>query len=193
TINAALIIDKKPELGIIYAPAKKRMFYTYGKNMSFEKTKNEVTQLLTNRHVIIEDFQNIKMTNDYLNQNKNSPISLAFNNKQEVNPQTFNYQDIINQYAKKGFDKSLKAHKVMMMAIPEQFVKDPEFDYANSTVRSQLLENMIKFNDEKSIIRMTNLIAELLSDYSSNGRAYIHSILKNKDLNMSFTELEDYK
>ena len=41
TINAALIIDKKPEIGIIYAPAKKRLFYTYGKNMSFEKTKNE--------------------------------------------------------------------------------------------------------------------------------------------------------
>ena len=41
TINAALIIDKKPELGIIYAPAKKRLFYTYGKNMSFEKTKNK--------------------------------------------------------------------------------------------------------------------------------------------------------
>ena len=40
TINAALIIDKKPEIGIIYAPAKKRLFYTYGKNMSFEKTNN---------------------------------------------------------------------------------------------------------------------------------------------------------
>ncbi len=41
TINAALIIDKKPEIGIIYAPAKKRLFYTYGKNMSFEKTNNK--------------------------------------------------------------------------------------------------------------------------------------------------------
>tara|TARA_Y100000590_G_scaffold433597_1_gene550837 strand:- start:312 stop:1088 length:777 start_codon:yes stop_codon:yes gene_type:complete len=40
TINAALIIDKKPEIGIIYAPAKKRLFYTYGKNMSFEKINN---------------------------------------------------------------------------------------------------------------------------------------------------------
>ena len=28
TLNAALIINKKPELGIIYAPAKKRLFYT---------------------------------------------------------------------------------------------------------------------------------------------------------------------
>jgi len=36
TLNAALIINKKPELGIIYAPAKKRLFYTYGFGSSFE-------------------------------------------------------------------------------------------------------------------------------------------------------------
>ena len=30
TLNAALVIDKKPKLGIIYAPAKKRLFYSYG-------------------------------------------------------------------------------------------------------------------------------------------------------------------
>ena len=36
TINAGLIINKKPELGIIYAPAKKRLFYTYGFGSSFE-------------------------------------------------------------------------------------------------------------------------------------------------------------
>ena len=40
TINAALIINRKPEIGIIYAPAKQRLFYTYGKNFSFEKINN---------------------------------------------------------------------------------------------------------------------------------------------------------
>ena len=30
TLNAALILNKRPELGVIYAPAKKRIFYTYG-------------------------------------------------------------------------------------------------------------------------------------------------------------------
>ena len=40
TINAALIINKRPEIGIIYAPAKERLFYTYGKNFSFEKIDN---------------------------------------------------------------------------------------------------------------------------------------------------------
>ena len=36
TLNAGLIINKKPELGIIYAPAKKRLFYTYAFGSSFE-------------------------------------------------------------------------------------------------------------------------------------------------------------
>ena len=41
TLNAALVIDKKPKLGIIYAPAKKRLFYSYGLGLSFELFKNE--------------------------------------------------------------------------------------------------------------------------------------------------------
>ena len=36
TINAGLIINRKPVAGLIYAPAKKRMFYSYGDNQSFE-------------------------------------------------------------------------------------------------------------------------------------------------------------
>ena len=36
TLNAALIIDLKPAIGIIYAPAKKRLFFSYGKDFAFE-------------------------------------------------------------------------------------------------------------------------------------------------------------
>ena len=36
TLNAALIIDLKPSLGIIYAPKKDRLFYSYGKDHAFE-------------------------------------------------------------------------------------------------------------------------------------------------------------
>ena len=36
TINAGLIIDKKPVAGLIFAPAKNRMFYSYGDNSAFE-------------------------------------------------------------------------------------------------------------------------------------------------------------
>ena len=36
TLNAALIIDLKPAIGIVYAPEKGRLFYSYGKNFAFE-------------------------------------------------------------------------------------------------------------------------------------------------------------
>ena len=36
TLNAALIHDLKPVIGIVYAPAKERLFFSYGKNSSFE-------------------------------------------------------------------------------------------------------------------------------------------------------------
>ena len=36
TLNAALIIDFKPAIGIIYAPAKNRLFFSYGKDHAFE-------------------------------------------------------------------------------------------------------------------------------------------------------------
>ena len=36
TINAGLIINKQPVAGLIYAPAKKRMFYSYGNTFAFE-------------------------------------------------------------------------------------------------------------------------------------------------------------
>ena len=45
TINAGLIIQKKPVAGLIYAPAKNRMFYSYGDNLSFELINGEPTKL----------------------------------------------------------------------------------------------------------------------------------------------------
>ena len=36
TLNAALIINLKPAVGIVYAPKKDRLFFSYGKNLAFE-------------------------------------------------------------------------------------------------------------------------------------------------------------
>ncbi len=45
TLNASLIIDLEPAIGVIYAPAKKRLFYSYGNGYSFEKFKQKKVQL----------------------------------------------------------------------------------------------------------------------------------------------------
>ncbi len=56
TLNAGLIINKVAVAGIIYAPAKNRMFYSYGNNISYElKDNNE--KVLNNKNI---DMNNIK-------------------------------------------------------------------------------------------------------------------------------------
>ena len=45
TINAGLIIDNKPAAGLIYAPAKRRMFYSYGIGNAYELSNEKNTNL----------------------------------------------------------------------------------------------------------------------------------------------------
>ena len=47
TLNAALIINLRPAIGIVYAPEKNRLFYSYGKNLAFE-IKNEEKKTVLN-------------------------------------------------------------------------------------------------------------------------------------------------
>ena len=45
TINAGLILNQKPAAGLIYAPSKKRMFYSYGEGQAYELTKGKEIKL----------------------------------------------------------------------------------------------------------------------------------------------------
>ena len=47
TINAGLIINNKPVAGLIYAPAKKRMFYSYGDGNAYELSDEKTINLST--------------------------------------------------------------------------------------------------------------------------------------------------
>ena len=52
TINAGLILDRKPAAGLIFAPAKKRMFYSYGIDNAFE--------LINGKEIKIDGSRNFK-------------------------------------------------------------------------------------------------------------------------------------
>ena len=45
TINAGLILNNKPVAGLICAPAKKRMFFSYGENFAFELINGKYIKL----------------------------------------------------------------------------------------------------------------------------------------------------
>tara|TARA_B100000029_G_scaffold457116_1_gene485600 strand:+ start:294 stop:1070 length:777 start_codon:yes stop_codon:yes gene_type:complete len=45
TLNAGLIVNFKPVIGIVYAPEKKRLFFSYGKGLAFEINNGKRTVL----------------------------------------------------------------------------------------------------------------------------------------------------
>ena len=45
TLNAGLIINLKPAAGIVYAPAKDRLFFSYGKNLAYETCEGKTFRL----------------------------------------------------------------------------------------------------------------------------------------------------
>ena len=64
TINAALIINKKPVIGVVYAPAKKRLFYTYGPSYAFEIFNNKEINLSEKKKENVNLITAVSYSND---------------------------------------------------------------------------------------------------------------------------------
>jgi len=75
TLNAGLIINKKPKLGIIYAPAKKRLFYTYGNGSSFELINNKEIQIKCEKKTKTKQIKAVSYSE------KLKPLIADFHNK----------------------------------------------------------------------------------------------------------------
>ena len=64
TINAALILNRIPVAGLINAPAKKRMFYSYGKGFSFELTNGKLISLKCKKKTEKKSIQMVSYSNN---------------------------------------------------------------------------------------------------------------------------------
>ena len=63
TINAGLIINKKPSAGLICAPAKKRMFFSYGQNFAFELIDKKIVKLNSSKNFNKDEIKFVSYSN----------------------------------------------------------------------------------------------------------------------------------
>ena len=77
TLNAALILNGKPAIGIITAPAKKRIFYSYAMSNSFELINNQEIELINKK----KDYKKIRAVS-YSNELK--PEILEIHKKYQI-------------------------------------------------------------------------------------------------------------
>tara|TARA_B100000401_G_scaffold425840_1_gene355884 strand:- start:709 stop:1488 length:780 start_codon:yes stop_codon:yes gene_type:complete len=113
TINAGLIIEKKPVAGLIFAPAKNRLFFSYGENLSFE--------LINGRKFKMEGSKNF---------NKNNITFVSYSNN--IKPEVEKIHKMLNV---KKFVKMKSSLKFCLIATGEYdgYVAEPracEWDIA---------------------------------------------------------------
>ena len=113
TINAGLILDRKPAAGLIYAPAKKRMFYSFGKDNAYE--------LINEKEIKIDGGSNF---------DKNKIKFVSYSNK--IKPEI---QKILNKLNVKEFTRMKSSLKFCVIATGEfdGYVAEPracEWDIA---------------------------------------------------------------
>ena len=77
TLNAALILDKKPAVGIITAPAKKRIFYSYAMSNSYELINGQEIELINKK----KNYKEIKAVS-YSNELKREILEI--HNKYQI-------------------------------------------------------------------------------------------------------------
>ena len=78
TLNAALIINKKPLIGIINAPDKNRLFYSYGPLNSFELVDGKEIKLSEKKKNKLNEVKAVSYSNEIKNE------ILKFHNKFKV-------------------------------------------------------------------------------------------------------------
>ena len=136
--------------------------------------QRKATQLTSNRHTALEDFQQEVMDRAYIAQ-QSSPLIRAL-----VPPETsalFTNEQVIGLIAKTAYDKAEQVDRVLQQAMPAKFINDSAIEYSDLGVKSQLPDFVLQESGLEAYQRMETVVADLLGDFAQYGTAYVRSIL----------------
>jgi hypothetical protein len=136
--------------------------------------QQKATQLTSNRHTALEDFQQEVMDRAYI-AHQTSPLISAL-----VPPETsvpFTNEQVIGLIAKTAYDKAEQVDRVLQQAMPAKFINDSAIEYSDLGVKSQLPDIVLQESGLAAYQRMETVVADLLGDFAQYGTAYVRSIL----------------
>ena len=136
--------------------------------------QQKATQLTSNRHTALEDFQQEVMDRAY-SLHQPSPLIRAL-----VPPKVsalFSDEQVVGLIAKTAYDKAELIDQVLQQAMPAKFINDSAIEYSDLGVKSQLPDIVLAQSGLEAYQRMESVVADLLGDFAQYGTAYVRSIL----------------
>lgn len=143
----------------------------------FPQGKNDAIQLLSNRHMVIEKYQEVITKDAYKRNDFSSPIFTALETVGDV-PE-YDENTFVEVFANKSGDKADELAECLETWVPEKLVNDPSFELSGTEEADNIVPMIRAEFGEEGINAMSSMLAELMADHSSNTRSYVQSILSN--------------
>ncbi|QIZ85710.1 hypothetical protein HF888_01180 [Bermanella marisrubri] len=140
--------------------------------------QKEATQLVSNRHTVLEEFQSQLMTLQLQEGNHEHETLKSLAVEYPVNQ--YRHTDPVNLFSKVSADKADHVHHVLADTIPHAYVMDVNVEYTDLDATDELLDTVKLESGDAGFNQLTNTVSDLLADFSRHGSAYVQHILQAK-------------
>ncbi len=146
--------------------------------LGLPEAKYEATQLVSNRHTVLEDFQSQLMTLQLENNNHQHETFKALAVKYPV--ANYQHSDPVNVFSKVSVEKADHVHQVLRKHMPHNFVMDAEVEYTDLNAKKNLVATINEHSGKEGEQALVETVANLMADFAKHGSAYVQHILSAK-------------
>lgn len=147
--------------------------------LGFPQAQLDATQLVSNRHTVIEDFQSLVMTKAFAEHHKDHQLLQAL--KQPESVRQYKNSDVVGVFSKKTYDKSTVIDTVLTQAFPTNYINDTTIEYADLKAKNTLVETVTATSGPVGLQLLLDTIADVLNDFAENGASYVHGIVQQQE------------
>lgn len=140
------------------------------------QVQKDATQLVSNRHTVLEDFQSLVMSTAFKAHDHNHQTIKALHAPTEV--RKYHDKDIIDVFSKISYDKAEHINNVIDQTMPASFVNDVNVEYSDLGVELELVDIVKQESGVEGVQSLLDTISDLLNDFSGNGASYVKGIIE---------------
>lgn len=142
------------------------------------RVKKDAIQIVSNRHMAIERFQNKLMQSEYVSGIQADSLFNRIKNPEEFPEYYNNYPREISSLKAEAMADDLD--EALEDNMPEKLVSDPDFELSGSDEVERIIQEVEKAHGKKAVEKLKNMLVAMLLPNGSVTRAYVKSILRHK-------------
>ncbi len=142
----------------------------------FPGAKNDAVQILSNRHIVLERFQQEIFQRAYRQSSPSFPIFKIL--KSPANIPAYKDSFPREKLARKSNAMAAELNDIITNSAPHKFISDPKFEFGKYKEAGQIIENIKKSKGQEGVDSLVRMIGEAMKPLTVYGRSYVLDILK---------------